>query len=478
MTNILAIDQGTSGTKAIVTSDVGQVLAIAEQPLHPLYFEGGGVEQDPGALLDSVLTTGRRAAAEAGVPLDAVALANQGETVLAWDRATGRPLGPAVVWQDRRAEALCARLADAAGRVAALTGLVLDPYFSAPKMRWLRENVTTGGVVTTSDTWLVHQLCGAFVTDASTASRSLLASLDDVAWSGELLDLFGLAAEPLPAIVPNDAIVGTTRVFGGELPVTGLIVDQQAALLGEACIQTGDAKCTFGTGAFLLANTGTTPVRSVAGLTTSVAWRLRDQTSYCIDGQVYTAASAVRWITELGLITGADQLDATAAPSSDGVLCVPALAGLAAPWWDSAATASFSGMTLSSGRGHLVRALLEGITAQVAGLTGLIAADLGGPLTRLRVDGGLTRSRVLMQAQADLAQIPVEVYPSAHATPFGAAACARLALDPAAGVADVTGGWKPEHTYKPAWPASRAAGHLARWQHAAEATLAKGTATP
>jgi len=475
MTNILAIDQGTSGTKAIVASDAGQVLAIAEQPLHPLYFDGGGVEQDPGALLDSVLTTGRRAAAEADVPLDAVALANQGETVLAWDRATGRPLGPAVVWQDRRAKAVCARLAGAAGRVAALTGLVLDPYFSAPKMRWLRENVTTGGVVTTSDTWLVHQLCGAFVTDASTASRSLLVGLDDVAWNGELLEVFGLAAEPLPAIVPNDAIVGTTRVFGGELPVTGLIVDQQAALLGEACIQTGDAKCTFGTGAFLLACTGTTPVRSTAGLTTSVAWRLRDQTSYCIDGQVYTAASAVRWITQLGLITGADQLDTSAAPSSDGVLCVPALAGLAAPWWDSAATASFSGMTLSSGRGHLVRSLLEGIAAQVAGLTGLIAADLGAPLTRLRVDGGLTRSRVLMQAQADLAEIPVEVYPSAHATPFGAAACARLALDPAAGLADVTGGWKPEHTYEPAWSADRAADHLARWQLAATAALSKGT---
>jgi glycerol kinase len=295
-----------------------------------------------------------------------------------------------------------------------------------------------------------------------------------VAWNGELLEVFGLADEPLPAIVANDAIVGTTRVFGGELPVTGLIVDQQAALLAEACIQAGDAKCTFGTGAFLLAQTGTVPVRSTAGLTTSVAWQLRGQGSYCVDGQVYTAAAAVRWITQLGLITGADQLDSAAAPASDGVLCVPALAGLAAPWWDSGATASFSGMTLSSGRGHLIRALLEGIAAQVAGLAGLIAADLGQPLTRLRVDGGLTRSRVLMQAQADLAQVPVEVYPSAHATPFGAAACARIALDPAADLADVTGGWKPEQTYEPAWPASRAADYLARWQQAARATLSTG----
>jgi glycerol kinase len=458
-----------------VTGAAGQVLAIAEQALHPRYFDGGGVEQDPAAMLDSVLDTGRRAAAQAGVPLHAVALANQGETVLAWDRASGMPLSPAIVWQDRRTEALVTRLACGAARVAELTGLVLDPYFSAPKMAWLRENVTTEGVVTTSDTWLVHQLCGAFVTDAATASRSLLTGLDDVAWHGELLDLFGLAGEARPAIVPNDAVVGTTGVFGGDVPVTGLIVDQQAALLAEACISAGDAKCTFGTGAFMLAQAGPVPVRSTAGLTTSVAWRLRGQTSYCIDGQVYTAAAAVRWITELGLITGAGQLDAAAAPASDGVLCVPALAGLAAPWWDSGATASFSGMTLSSGRGHLVRALLEGIAAQVAGLTGLIAADLGAPLTRLRVDGGLTRSRVLMQAQADLAQIPVDVYPSAHATPFGAAACARLALDPAAGLDEVTGGWQPERTYEPAWSGDRAADHLARWQRAAEAALSAGT---
>ncbi len=304
MANVLAIDQGTSGTKAIVVSGDGAVLSVAEQPLHPVYLDGGGVEQDPQALLDSVLTAGRRAVALAGVPMDAVALANQGETVLAWDRDTGRPLTPAIVWQDRRAEAICHALREAADRIAALTGLVLDPYFSAPKMRWLREHVTTEGVVTTTDTWLVHQLCGAFVTDASTASRSLVLGLDDVAWNGELLELFGLGGEALPEIVASDTVVGTTRAFGAEVPVTGLIVDQQAALLGEACIEPGTAKCTFGTGAFLLAHIGSRPVRSAAGLTTSVAWRLRGQTPYCIDGQVYTAASAVRWLTDLGLVSG------------------------------------------------------------------------------------------------------------------------------------------------------------------------------
>ena len=325
--------------------------------------------------------------------------------------------------------------------MAELTGLVLDPYFSAPKLRWLRDHVTTEGVVTTTDTWLVHRLCGAFVTDVSTASRSLVLDVDDATWSDELLGIFGLESEVLPEIVACDDVVGTTRAFGGDVPVTGLIVDQQAALLAERCLDAGTAKCTFGTGAFLLAQLGERAVRSSAGLTTSVAWRLRDHTSYCVDGQVYTAASAVRWATELGLIPSADQLDAVAGASSDGVLCVPALAGLAAPWWDAQATASFTGMTLSSGRGQLVRALLEGIAAQVATLTGLVAEDLGRPLTRLRVDGGLTRSRTLLQAQADLAQLPVDVYPSPHATPLGAAACARLALDDGLSVDDAVGGW-------------------------------------
>ncbi|MCW2519497.1 MAG: glpK 2, partial [Mycobacterium sp.] len=412
MTYVLAIDQGTSGTKAIVVDEAGQVASIAEVALRPEYLPGGGVEQDPEALWNSVLQAGRRALQEAGVTVAAVALANQGETVLAWDRATGRPLSQAIVWQDRRAESICAALADSADEVARRTGLVLDPYFSAPKMAWLRANVTRDGVVTTTDTWLVHRLCGAFVTDTSTASRSLLLDLDAVTWSEDLLAVFGLAGESLPEVVPCDRTVGETTVFGTRpIPVAGLIVDQQAALLAESCLDPGAAKCTFGTGAFLLVQLGENSARSSAGLTTSVAWTLRGDTSYCADGQVYTAASAVRWAIDLGLVPAADQLDAVSATAEDsgGVLCVPALAGLAAPWWDAQAAASFTGMTLSSGRGHLVRALLEGIAAQVACLAELVTQDLGQPLTRLRVDGGLTRSAVLMQAQADLARIPVEV---------------------------------------------------------------------
>ena len=298
-------------------------------------------------------------------------------------------------------------------------------------------------------------------------------------WDDELVGLFGLTGEALPEIVGCDQIVGSTDAFGPTIPVAGLIVDQQAALLAESCLTPGDAKCTFGTGAFLLAQLGANAARSTSGLTTSVAWRLREHTSYCVDGQVYTAASAVRWAVDLGLVPAANQIDAVAADSSDGVLCVPALAGLAAPWWDSAAAASFSGMTLSSGRGQLVRALLEGIAAQVAALADLVASDLGQPLTRLRVDGGLTQSAILMQAQADLARIPVDVYPSLHATALGAAACARLALDPGLDVTEAVGTWTPDHTYAPEWSADRAGEFMSRWMRAAESVLAHDeTTTP
>ncbi|HNM96800.1 MAG TPA: FGGY family carbohydrate kinase [Marmoricola sp.] len=465
---VLAIDQGTSGTKAVVVDHCGAVLALAEVGLRPTYFDGNAVEQDPHALLDSVITAGRQALAAAKVPVAAVALANQGETVLAWDRKSGNPLSPAIVWQDGRSASVCEVLADHADEIAALTGLVLDPYFSAPKMRWLREQRTREGVVTTTDTWLIHQLTGEFVTDSSTASRSLLLDLDQASWSPRLLDLFGLGAEALPRVVASDEVVGTTKAFGAPLPVAGLIVDQQAALLAQSCWQPGMAKCTYGTGAFLLAQTGQDTPRSLAGLTTSVAWTLREQTSYCLDGQVYTAGSAVRWLTDIGLLGSAADLDRVAAADSGGVVCVPALAGLAAPWWDATATASISGLSLSSGPSQIVRAVLDGVAAQVAELTDLVAAETAEPVSCLRVDGGLTRSDVLMQAQADLSQTSLEVYPSPHATALGAAACARLAMDPGLSLADAVGQWQPARRYQPTWSSDRAEAFRARWREVAE----------
>jgi len=472
---VLAIDQGTSGTKAVVVDDEGQVLAIAEKSVRPRYLSGGGVEQDPMELLNSVLETGRRAVAAAGQPsMAAVSIANQGETVLVWDPQTGQPLSEAVVWQDRRAEALCRRKSEAKTWVAKRTGLVLDSYFSAPKMAWLRENTSRLGVVTTTDAWLVHHLTGAYVTDSATASRSLLTDLDTTAWDNELLDLFDLAAELMPTIVPNDAVVGNTDAFGAPIAVGGLIVDQQAALLAQRCITPGTGKCTFGTGAFLLANIGTTAVRPSTGLTCSAAWNLRDATSYCVDGQAYTAGSAVRWIADLGLIDSPDQLDCVAASDAAGALFVPALAGLAAPWWRPEAGASLTGVTLSTTRAHVVTAVIEGLAAQTAELVDAVNGDLAAPLTALRVDGGLTQSARLMQATADLTRLPIEVYPSPHATALGAAACARLASDPTLSVDDAIPAWTPSMTYEPRWSAGRAADYRHRWQAAVTASLSPG----
>jgi glycerol kinase len=473
---VLAIDQGTSGTKAVVVDGAGTPSAVCEQPLRPAYLDGGVVEQDPRALLDSVLTAGRRAVEESGAGVEAVALANQGETVLAWDPATGEPLTSAIVWQDRRAESVCADLAGSADLVAARTGLTLDPYFTAPKLAWLRRHVTGEGVVTTTDTWLLHRLAGAFVTDVTTASRSLLLDVDRRRWDPELVALFGLDGERLPRVVGCDEVVGTTTAFGGEVPVTGIVVDQQAALVAQRCLEAGSVKCTYGTGAFLLANVGATAARSTAGLATSVAWQVRDGTAdgdvaYCLDGQVFTAASAVRWLVDLGLVGSAADLDAVAAPDAGDVLFVPALAGLGAPWWRADARGTLTGLTLSTGRGEVVLALLQGIAAQVAMLARSVAGDLGRPLTRLRVDGGLTRSRVLMQAQADLLGVPVDVYPSPHATGLGAAALARVGLDRSLLLADAVGGWTPAHTYEPRWTADRTASHLERWN----AAVATGT---
>ena len=461
---VLAIDQGTSGTKAIVVDGDDGVIGVAEVPVHPRYLEGGGVEQDPGQLLESVLTAGRAALAQAGRPVGAVSLANQGETVLAWDRATGRPLSAAIVWQDRRAEALCATMSDHADLLAARTGLVLDPYFSAPKMAWLRRNVETGGVVTTSDTWLLHQLTGAFVTDAATASRSLLVELGARDWDGGLMSLFGLDGEQMPAIVGNDEIIGTTTMFGAQIPVGGVVLDQPAALLAQACLHPGMAKCTLGTGAFLLANTGAAGVRSTAGLTSSVAWRIAGADTFCVDGQVYTAASAVRWLSSLGVLNSAEEIDEVAADDAGGVFCVPAFAGLAAPWWKPQATATLAGMTLSTERGHLVLAVLQGIAAQIAELVTAIDDDAPKPLNRLRVDGGLTRSAALMQACADIVGVPVDIYPSPHATALGAAALARLSLDPRQALDSVVGDWTASATYEPNWSPSRAAEFRQHWR--------------
>jgi glycerol kinase len=470
---VLAIDQGTSGTKGLV-HDGEKVLAVVELPVRPRYLEGGGVEVDPWELLDTVLQAGRAALAEAGNPaLSAVALANQGETVLAWDPHSREPLSQALVWQDRRAEQVCDRLRQHADLVAARTGLVLDSYFSAPKMAWLREHVTTDGVVTTTDSWLVHQLTGELVTDATTASRSLLLDIDTLAWDRELVELFGLGGEELPRVVRNDEVVGATDAFGAVVPVGGLIVDQQAALAAQRCLIPGEAKCTYGTGAFLLANTGEVAVRSTHGLTTSAAWSLEDGGAYCLDGQVYTVGSAVRWLISVGMLSAAENLDAECGRDTGGATFVPGLAGLAAPWWSAEPSGAFLGMGLATGREHLVRAVVEGLACQVASLVRQVEAETGAPIRRLRVDGGLTRSRALMQAQADLLQIPIDCYPSPHATALGTAAMARLSTGDAATLAEAVDDWSAAACYEPQWSADRAGETLTGWGTAVDTVLSR-----
>ncbi|MFB7369596.1 FGGY family carbohydrate kinase [Streptomyces sp. NPDC056222] len=470
---VLAVDQGTSGTKALVVCPERGVIGSGTAPVRPRYLPGGLVEVDPTELYDSVVTAGRAALAEAGTPVAAVGLANQGETVLAWDPATGAPLTDALVWQDRRAENVCTELSSHADELRRWTGLPLDPYFAAPKMAWIRRHLTGAGVVTTSDAWLVHRLTGAFVTDAATAGRTGLLDLDTVSWSDPALDVFGLGGERLPRVVDADTRVGVTTAFGPPLPLTGLLVDQQAALLAQSVTEPGAAKCTYGTGAFLLAQTGPTPRRGDSGLVSCVAWRLAGRTSYCLDGQVYTAASAVRWLTDLGVISGAEDLDTMggAVPDSGGVTFVPALAGLAAPWWRGDVRGSLHGLGLNTNGGHLVRALCEGIAAQVVELAGAAGTDLGRPLTALRVDGGLTRSALLMQTQADLLQLPVEVSALPDATALGVATVARLGLDSGLTVEDAVPEWKPSAVYEPAITSTEAEERLDGFRTAVTALL-------
>jgi glycerol kinase len=464
--NILALDQGTSATKALVVRADGTIAAMAERPVRSDSPEPGHVEIDPAELLASVLDAGRAALEEAGEPVGGVALANQGETVLAWDRATGRPLSRCLVWQDRRAVEVCDRLREHAVRLTELTGLTLDPYFSAPKMRWLRDHVTKEGVVTTTDTWLLHRLTGEFVTDTATASRSLLLDLAERRWSDEAWEIFGLDEER-PRLVRSDEVIGTTKAFGGERPVAGGIVDQSAALWAQRCREAGDVKCTYGSGAFLVANCGDRPAHSSAGLATSVAWTLADGPRWCLDGQVYTAGTALGWLRDVGLLEGAEDLDRLGGTVEDtaGVVFVPALAGLAAPYWEPEATGAFLGLNLAATRAHLARAVCEGITAQVADLATAAVTDLGRPITRLRVDGGLTRSRLLLQLQADLLQCPVEVFASPHATALGAADLASRALG-GPGLPDLPGATVVEPVRDAGW----AAEHLTRWRAAVEAT--------
>jgi glycerol kinase len=485
----LAIDQGTSATKAIVLDVDAGIVADVDVPVSGLRYQDDAVEVDPEALWRSIVAAGQQALAAAGDAeasgIDAIGVGNQGETVLAWRRSTGEPVTTALVWQDRRARSVTEELTDHAAQLLQLTGLPLDPYFAAPKMTWLRRHLLAAElqddpdvVVSTIDAWVLHRLTGEFVTDAATASRTLLLDIAARQWSDAACSAFQLDATRQPRVIGCDTVIGDTSAFGRAVPVASAIVDQPAALFAQGCRQRGEAKCTYGTGAFLLATVGDVPVPSSAGLATSVAWQLADgEHAYCVDGQVYTVGAAVRWLERLGLIAGPAEIDQLGARVDDtaGAQFVPSLAGVGAPDWSPAARGAFTGLTLGTSREHLVRAVAEGIAAQVTLLVRAIESDLGAPLRALRVDGGLTRSTLVMQTQADLLGVPVEVYPHPCATAIGIGALALRAVadspEQRAAADALTTQWAPARVFEPAIPADAASERFAQWHSAYRATL-------
>ncbi|MCB9526006.1 MAG: glycerol kinase GlpK [Myxococcales bacterium] len=465
---VLAIDQGTTGTTVLV---IGHDLAIQgrhTEEFPQIYPQPGWVEHDPKAILNSVHISVEEALRDADIAPEQIAcvgITNQRETTVLWDRATGEAVHNAIVWQDRRTAARCAAL-KAAGHEALFqwkTGLVLDPYFSGTKLEWLLANVpgakarAQAGELAfgTIDSFLVWQLTGgaAHVTDVSNASRTLLMDLEQRQWSEPILKVLDLPAAVLPGIRSCSEIYGHTRGFGSlpdGIPVSGMAGDQQAALFGQACFEVGEAKCTYGTGAFLLINTGATPVRSDNGLLTSVGWQIGDEVAYVLEGSAFVAGAAVQWLRDgLGLIASAPETEdiANSVPDTGGVYFVPALAGLGAPYWRPDARGVITGLTRGTTRAHLVRATLEGIAFQNHAILNAMQTDLKRPLAALKVDGGASANNLLMQTQADLLGVELVRPAVVETTALGAAFLAGLAVGVWSDLDEVRQSWREDKRF-------------------------------
>lgn len=497
---ILAIDQGTTGSAALVLDRNLRVAGRSKREYPQVYPKPGWVEHDPEDIWGSVLAAARDALGQAGAKaadIAAVGITNQRETVVLWDRETGRPVHNAVVWQCRRTADICAQLkAEGLERIfRERTGLVIDPYFSGTKVRWLLENVpglrrrAEAGEIAfgTIDTYLLWRLTGGEVhgTDLSNASRTLMLSLKTLDWDPELLGYLGVPADVLPQILDSSAVYGTTRGVDGladDIPVASLIGDQQSALFGQAAFDAGQAKCTYGTGAFLLMNTGDTPMPSAHGLLSTVAWRIGNRVSYAIEGSSFIAGAAVQWLRdELKFIGGSAEVEALArsVPDAGGCAFVPAFVGLGAPHWDPAARGALLGLSRGTGRGHIARAVLEGIACQIADLVNAVQSDAKRTMPELRVDGGAAANDLLMQRQADLLGIPVARPRMTETTSLGAALLAGLAVGFWSGLDDLRAAVTIERRFDPAIGDAERREALAAWHRAIAAVrlMAKGAAS-
>jgi glycerol kinase len=496
MKYILALDQGTTSSRAIVFDQEGRVVALAQREFRQIFPQPGWVEHDPQEIWSTQLSVAKEAIAQVGGParIACVGITNQRETVVLWDRATGEPVGNAIVWQDRRTAARCDELRARAHihRVQQKTGLVIDAYFSGTKLEWLLDNVpgararAEAGELAfgTVDSWLVYNLTGrrVHVTDASNASRTMLFNLRTGAWDPDMLKLLRIPAAVLPRIVASSGEIAETEpsLLGAALPIAGIAGDQQAATFGQACWSPGMAKNTYGTGCFMLMNTGAQRVPSRNRLLTTVGWRGPQgptNLAYCLEGSVFVAGATVQWLRDgLRIIASAEEIEPLAAEVEDtgDVYLVPAFVGLGAPDWDARARGTLVGLTRGTGRAHIARAALEAIALQSADVFAAMARDSQIALRELRVDGGASRNNLLMQMQADFLGVPVVRPQVTETTALGAAYLAGLATGFWRDSDEIAGQWKVDRRFEPRLAEGERQAKLARWREAVE--CAKGWA--
>jgi glycerol kinase len=464
---ILALDQGTTSSRAIVFDHSGSILSVAQQEFRQIFPKPGWVEHDPQEIWATQSNVATQALEKAGVSANeaaAIGITNQRETTVVWDRETGLPICNAIVWQDRRTAAACDRLKarGLAGKIRRKTGLVIDAYFSSTKLEWILKNVpgaktrAKAGKLAfgTVDSWLVWNLTGgrAHVTDPSNASRTMLFNIDKGEWDDELLAIFGIPRSMLPEVRSSSEVLGESHVFGAGIPIAGIAGDQQAALFGQVCTRPGMVKNTYGTGCFLLMHTGAKPIASRNNLLTTVAWRIGGKTEYALEGSIFIAGAVVQWLRDgLAIIASSGEVEGLAAQVEDsgGIFLVPAFAGLGAPHWDPYARGTMLGLTRGTSRAHIARAALEGIAFQVADVLRAMESDAKIRLKELRVDGGACVNNLLMQFQADLLGVPVVRPKVSETTALGAAYLAGLAVGFWKDQAEIAAQWQMDRRFVP-----------------------------